>query len=101
MDNRGIIAQALGALAERTGLTIPEAFTQLRTHSRNNRVRLSDLARDVLDGSLTLDGLQVVNSEPSTIRGVYAGHRYTQSLAYPLTEHLGRTLLTSENGVER
>jgi hypothetical protein len=28
------------------------------------------------------DGLPVVNSELSTIRGVYAGHRRTQSLAY-------------------
>ncbi len=57
LDNRVIIEQALGVLAERTGLTIAEVFTQLRAHARNNRLRLSDLARNIVEGSITLDSL--------------------------------------------
>jgi transcriptional regulator with GAF, ATPase, and Fis domain len=57
LNNRITIEQAIGMLAERTGLDFPDVFTRLRAHARRNRVRLSDVARGVLDGSLTLDTL--------------------------------------------
>jgi transcriptional regulator with GAF, ATPase, and Fis domain len=57
LNNRITIEQAIGMLAERTGLDFPDVFTRLRVHARRNRVRLSDVARGVLDGSLTLDTL--------------------------------------------
>jgi len=57
LNNRVIIEQALGVLAERTGLNIPNVFTQLRAHARRNRMRLSDLARGIVEGSMTLDVL--------------------------------------------
>jgi transcriptional regulator with GAF, ATPase, and Fis domain len=57
LNNRITIEQAIGMLAERTGLDFPDVFTRLRAHARRNRMRLSDVARDVLDGSLTFDTL--------------------------------------------
>jgi GAF domain-containing protein len=57
LNNRVIIEQALGVLAERTGLNIPDVFSQLRAHARRNRMRLSDLARGIVEGSMTLDVL--------------------------------------------
>ncbi len=42
-------------LAERTGLDFPDVFTLLRAQARRNRVRLSDVARGVIDGSTALD----------------------------------------------
>jgi transcriptional regulator with GAF, ATPase, and Fis domain len=57
LNNRITIEQAIGMLAERTGLDFPDVFTRLRAHARRNRVRLSDVARGVLDGSLILDTL--------------------------------------------
>ncbi len=55
LNSRIIIEQAVGVLAERTGLDIPDAFTLLRDHARNNRALLSDIARGVVEGSVTLD----------------------------------------------
>jgi AmiR/NasT family two-component response regulator len=52
-----IIEQASGILAERGGLDIAQAFTLLRGHARSNNRRLSDLARDVVNGATTIDGL--------------------------------------------
>ncbi len=57
LNNRVIIEQALGVLAERTGLGIPDVLTRLRAHARNNRLRLSELARGIVEGSMTLDSL--------------------------------------------
>jgi hypothetical protein len=54
LNNRIIIEQAVGMLAERTGLNFPDVFTQLRAYARRNRMRLSDLARRVIEGSMTL-----------------------------------------------
>jgi GAF domain-containing protein len=57
LNNRVSIEQALGVLAERTGLSVPDVFTRLRAHARRNRMRLSDLARGIVEGSMTLDVL--------------------------------------------
>jgi hypothetical protein len=42
-------------LTARTGLSIPDVFTQLRAHARRNRMRLSDLARRIVEGSTALN----------------------------------------------
>jgi AmiR/NasT family two-component response regulator len=44
-------------LAERGRIDLPQAFTLLRTHARARQQRLSDLARDVVNGATILDAL--------------------------------------------
>jgi GAF domain-containing protein len=54
LNNKVLIEQAKGMLAERTGVTPAEAFETLRSHARTNNYRLLNVARDVLDGNATL-----------------------------------------------
>lgn len=52
LNSRVIIEQAKGMLAAHSGrLTPEEAFTALRGHARAHHHRLSDLARQVIDGT--------------------------------------------------
>jgi DNA-directed RNA polymerase specialized sigma24 family protein len=51
LTNRVIIEQATGMLAERNGITVEVAFTQLREYARCRNLHLSDLARDVTEGA--------------------------------------------------
>jgi GAF domain-containing protein len=51
LNSRVIIEQAKGVLAERRRISIDAAFTVLRDYARNHNLRLSDLARQVADGS--------------------------------------------------
>ena len=53
LNSRVAIEQAKGVLAERRGVSVDDAFVLLRAHARNHHLRLSDLARDVADGSST------------------------------------------------
>jgi GAF domain-containing protein len=58
LTSRIVIEQAKGIIAEREGLTMEQAFSTLRNHARNHNLRLVDVARDVIDGTLaaaTLD----------------------------------------------
>ena len=55
LNSRIVIEQAKGVIAERAGINTDEAFARLRTHARSNNLRLSDVARDVADGSLAVD----------------------------------------------
>jgi len=57
LNSRLIIEQAKGILAERGHLDLAQAFTLLRSHARTNNQRLSDLARDVVSGTTTIDAL--------------------------------------------
>ena len=52
LRSRVIIEQAKGILAERGGIAVDEAFARLRSHARNARRGLSDLAVAVVDGTL-------------------------------------------------
>lgn len=52
---RIVIEQAKGLLAERTGLGFSEVFNLLRAHARRKRMRLSDVARGVVQGSVIVD----------------------------------------------
>jgi transcriptional regulator with GAF, ATPase, and Fis domain len=51
LDSRVMIERAKGVLAERRRISVDEAFTVLRGHGCNNNLCLSDLARQVADGS--------------------------------------------------
>ena len=50
LHSRILIEQAKGVLAERLGMAVDDAFDVLRRHARDNRRKLSELARDVVNG---------------------------------------------------
>jgi GAF domain-containing protein len=54
LTSRVIIEQAKGVLAERCGVDMGEAFTMLRKHARNNNLRLADVAKGVVGGTVDL-----------------------------------------------
>jgi transcriptional regulator with GAF, ATPase, and Fis domain len=53
LTSRVAIEQAKGVLSERRRVSVDEAFALLRGHARDHNLRLSDLARDVAEGSVT------------------------------------------------
>jgi transcriptional regulator with GAF, ATPase, and Fis domain len=62
LNSRIVIEQAKGVLAERRRISVDEAFTLLRDHARKSNLRLSDVARDVAEGSTTASELLRVSS---------------------------------------
>lgn len=52
LNNRVVIEQAKGVLAERGGLSMDVAFDRLRRHARSTNQRLSDLARLIVERGL-------------------------------------------------
>jgi GAF domain-containing protein len=57
LNSRIVIEQAKGIIAEREGLNMEQAFSTLRTHARYHNLRLVDVARDVIDGTLAASAL--------------------------------------------
>lgn len=55
LDSRIVVEQAKGMLAARLGLDVNEAFERLRSHARANRLRVRDLARDVVEDRAGVD----------------------------------------------
>ena len=53
LHSRVTIEQAKGMLAERRQISVDDAFNLLRQYARSHNLRLSDLARDVAQGSAT------------------------------------------------
>ncbi|MFI8880675.1 GAF and ANTAR domain-containing protein [Streptomyces sp. NPDC055243] len=51
VTSRIVIEQAKGFLAHRRGTSVEEAFTVMRHYARDHRMRLTDLARQVLEES--------------------------------------------------
>jgi hypothetical protein len=39
-------------IAERRRIPVDDAFTELRSHARNHNLRLADVARSTVDGTL-------------------------------------------------
>jgi GAF domain-containing protein len=52
LTSRIVIEQSKGMIAERRRLPMDAAFAALRHHARNNNLRLADVARTIVDGSL-------------------------------------------------
>jgi GAF domain-containing protein len=57
LNSRIVIEQAKGVLAERLDIDVETAFATLRNHARNHNLRLVDLARNVIEGTLGADTL--------------------------------------------
>jgi GAF domain-containing protein len=62
LNDRLVIEQAKGVLAERTGCDLEQAFSILRNHARNHNLRLVEVARSVIDGTLSESSLDVPRS---------------------------------------
>lgn len=66
LDSRVAIEQAKGMLAERAQVDMEQAFQLLRTHARNTRRHLTEVAMEIVGGALGLD--QVVD-DPQSLHG--------------------------------
>jgi GAF domain-containing protein len=66
LNSRIVIAQAKGMVGERAGLSMEQAFSVLRSHARHNNLRLVDVARDVINGSLQASDLRGTAQHPIT-----------------------------------
>ena len=64
LNSRIVIEQAKGMVAEREGVDMEQAFVALRNHARNHNLRLADVARDVIAGTLAAAG-SIVRPPPS------------------------------------
>ena len=65
LNTRIVIEQAKGMLAEGNDLDMEQAFDTLRHHARSHNLRLADVARDLIDGTLTTTALDPpYNAEP-------------------------------------
>jgi GAF domain-containing protein len=53
LNSRIIIEQAKGVLAERAELEMTDSFMWLRNYARRHNLRLAQVARDVIDGTLS------------------------------------------------
>lgn len=56
LDSRIIIEQAKGVLAGRTGMAPDAGFEFLRAYARSNRIKLHDVARGVVNGTIDVTG---------------------------------------------
>jgi hypothetical protein len=52
LHSRVVIEQAKGVLSERAHIDVEEAFSRLRAYARDHNLRLSQIARQVIDGEL-------------------------------------------------
>ena len=52
LTSRVVIEQAKGVICERAGVDLAEAFFRLRAYARNHNLRLTDVARAAIDGTL-------------------------------------------------
>lgn len=59
LTSRVILEQAKGIIAERLDLEMEQAFATLRHHARSHNLRLGDVARAVIEGSLDSSALVV------------------------------------------
>ncbi|MEO7836258.1 MAG: GAF and ANTAR domain-containing protein [Acidimicrobiales bacterium] len=62
LNSRVVIEQAKGVLAERAGLDMEQAFSQLRCHARDHNRRLVDVAQALIEGHLSAGALDPARS---------------------------------------
>ncbi len=67
LTGRVVIEQAKGVLSERARIGVDAAFARLRAHARDHNRRLSDVARELIDGRLDPAAL----ADPA--RGAFSG----------------------------
>ena len=65
LTSRVIIEQAKGVLAHHTGLSMDQAFNQLRGHARGTNQRLSEVARAIADRTLDPRAVRPANPRRS------------------------------------
>ena len=58
LNTRAVIEQAKGVLAERAGLDMEQAFSVLRDRARSHKLRLADVAQDVIGTTLVAGALR-------------------------------------------
>jgi GAF domain-containing protein len=68
LNSRVVIEQAKGKLAERLGIDVDQAFALLRDQARHHNQRLSDLARDFVDGTQPMNVTGPASGGPRTGR---------------------------------
>jgi GAF domain-containing protein len=52
LSSRVVIEQAKGVISERAGIDLAQAFLRLRAYARDSNLRLTDVARAAVDGTL-------------------------------------------------
>ena len=52
LTSRIVIEQAKGVISERAGVDLATSFSRLRSHARDNNLRLRDVAQAAIDGTL-------------------------------------------------
>ena len=52
LTSRVVIEQAKGVISERADVDLAQAFSRLRAYARNHNLRLTDVARAAIDGTL-------------------------------------------------
>jgi GAF domain-containing protein len=57
LENRVVIEQAKGILAERSHLDMDDVFARMRDHARSHNLKLAVLAREVIDGTASVPGV--------------------------------------------
>jgi GAF domain-containing protein len=57
LNSRIIIEQAKGMISQSANCGMDEAFSRLRTHSRNNNLGLTEVATDIVGGRIKISGL--------------------------------------------
>ncbi len=65
LNSRIVIEQAKGRISEASGRDVNESFRRLRSHARNHNLRLTDLAREVVDGTMAVIRLDPLPRTPA------------------------------------
>ncbi|MDH2903859.1 MAG: GAF and ANTAR domain-containing protein [Actinomycetota bacterium] len=60
LNSRIVIEQAKGMIAQFYGGGMEESFSRLRNHARNHNVKLTEVATNLVEGTLPLAGLDTV-----------------------------------------
>jgi transcriptional regulator with GAF, ATPase, and Fis domain len=66
LSSRVQLEQAKGVLSQRAGLRMDDAFQVMRAYARSHNRRLSDVAAQIIDGSLDSDQVRRPRTRPDT-----------------------------------